>query len=85
MQYTENVLVVKIKNFTAKIRKIGIPPHTPVFYIKMGFKGVYISCFPDAMFYSFVTLPYASKFSFLCSFQAYFSNPLKVHVLHGTL
>ena len=79
MQYTENVLVVKIENFTrkkkdiflifaqnidcgytlesthnlcfgAKIRKIGIPPCIPQFrYIKMGFKGVYMSqiCFPD--------------------------------------
>ena len=77
MQYTENVLFVKMKNFTgiffyiflifaqkidcgytldlcfgAKIRKIGIPPHTPVLlYINMGFKGVYITrtCFSDDM------------------------------------
>ena len=35
--------------FGEKIRKIGIPLQTPVFYIKLGFKGVYISwiCFPD--------------------------------------
>ena len=35
--------------FGAKIRKIGIPQHTPVFYIKVGFKGVFIArtCFPD--------------------------------------
>ena len=35
--------------FRAKIRKIGISQHTPVFYIKVGFKGVYIArtCFPD--------------------------------------
>ena len=28
--------------FGAKIRKIGIPLHTPVCYIKVGYKGVYI-------------------------------------------
>ena len=35
--------------FEAKIRKIGIPLHIPVFYIKVEFKGVYIArtCFPD--------------------------------------
>ena len=42
--------------FEAKIRKIGIPLHTPVLlyipqfcYIKVGYKGVYIAqtCFPD--------------------------------------
>ena len=35
--------------FGSKIRKIGIPLQTPVFYIKVGFKGVYITraCFPD--------------------------------------
>ena len=36
--------------FGAKIRKIGIPLHTPaLLYIKVGYKGVFISltCFPD--------------------------------------
>ena len=37
--------------FGAKIRKIGIPLQTPVFIIKVGFKGVYMffswTCFPD--------------------------------------
>ena len=35
--------------FGAKIRKVGIPPHTPVFLYKSGFKGVFIAltCFPD--------------------------------------
>ena len=35
--------------FGAKIRKIGIPLQTLVYYIKVGFKGVYIArtCFPD--------------------------------------
>ena len=56
MQYTENFLDVKMKNFDiflsfgAKIRKIGIPRIAQFFRIKVGFKGVYISrtCFPDA-------------------------------------
>ena len=31
------------------MRKIGIPLQTPIYYIKVGIKGVYISwtCFPD--------------------------------------
>ena len=29
--------------FGAKISQIGKPLHTPVFYIKVGFKGVYIA------------------------------------------
>ena len=35
--------------FGSKIRKTCIPLQTPVFYIKVGFKGIYISrtCFPD--------------------------------------
>ena len=35
--------------FGAKIRKIGIPLHTTVCYIKVGSKGVYITrtCFRD--------------------------------------
>ena len=35
--------------FGAKIRKIGLPLHAPVFYIKVGFMGVFIAqtCFPD--------------------------------------
>ena len=35
--------------FGTKIRKIGIPLHTPFHYIKVGFKGVFIAhrCFPD--------------------------------------
>ena len=35
--------------FGAKIRKIGIPLHTPVYYIKVEYKGVYITwlCFSD--------------------------------------
>ena len=35
--------------FESKIRNIGIPLQTPVFYIKVGLKKVYISqtCFPD--------------------------------------
>ena len=37
--------------FGAKIRNIGIPLKNPFFYIKVGYKGVYISrtCFPDDM------------------------------------
>ena len=38
--------------FGAKIRKIGIPPAYPsFFYIKVGFKGVFIArtCFPDVL------------------------------------
>ena len=37
--------------YGAKIRKIGIPLHTPVLLYKMGFKGVFIArtCFPDEM------------------------------------
>ena len=37
--------------FGTKIRKIDIPLHTQVYYIKVGFKGVYISwtCFPEVM------------------------------------
>ena len=36
--------------FGAKIRKIGISPHSPVLLYKKGFKGVHISrtCYPDA-------------------------------------
>ena len=65
MQYTKNFKVVKKKKifirteavltsthnlcFGAKIRKIGIPLHTPVFLYKVGFKGAFIArtCFPD--------------------------------------
>ena len=41
--------------FGSKIRKIGIPLYTPVFIIKLGYKGVYITqtCFPDGMEYVF--------------------------------
>ena len=49
--------------FGAKIRKIGIPLHTPqFFYIKVGFKGVYFSwtCFPDG-----ILTPYISSFLFM--------------------
>ena len=36
--------------FRAKIRKIGIPLHTPVLLYKSGVQGVFIArtCFPDA-------------------------------------
>ena len=39
-------------SFGSKIRKIGLPLQTPVFYIQIGFKGVYISrtCFQDIHF-----------------------------------
>ena len=35
--------------FGSKIRKIGITLQTQFYYIKVGFKGVYISrtCYPD--------------------------------------
>ena len=35
--------------FGAKVRKIGIPLQTPVSYINVGYKGVYISwtCYAD--------------------------------------
>ena len=38
-----------MSTFGSKIRKLGIPLQTSVFYIKVGFSGVYISqtCFPD--------------------------------------
>ena len=48
--------------FGAKIRKIGIPLHTTAsLYIKVGFKGVYITrkCYPDV---------YAPTHTFCCSF-----------------
>ena len=37
--------------FGSKIRKIGIPLNMPYRYIKVGFKGIYISrtCFPDVI------------------------------------
>ena len=37
--------------FRSKNTIIGIPPHTPVLLIKVGFKGVFISqtCFRDVM------------------------------------
>ena len=46
--------------FGAKIREIGIPLQTPVFYIKVGFKGVYMSrtCFPDGVGF-FVYFPHS--------------------------
>ena len=41
--------------FGSKIRKIGIPLHTPVLHIKVGFRGVYITrtCFRDEYFANF--------------------------------
>ena len=38
--------------FGAKLRKVGIPLYTPVFFIKVGFRGVFITrtCFPDGLF-----------------------------------
>ena len=35
--------------YGAKIRKIGIPLHTPILLYKCGFNGVYMSwtCYPD--------------------------------------
>ena len=40
--------------FGTKIRKLGIPLQPPFFYIKVGFKGVYISraYFPDDVYFS---------------------------------
>ena len=40
--------------FGAKIRKIGIPMHTPVLLIKVGFEGVYFTrtCFPDEIYHN---------------------------------
>ena len=37
--------------FGAKIRKIGMPLHTPVLPYRIGYKGVFISrtCFPDVI------------------------------------
>ena len=42
--------------FGAKIRKIGIPLHTPVLLYKVGFMWVYISrvCFPDDEYFMIV-------------------------------
>ena len=47
MQYTENFFTCKIENFIGFL-KIGIPCIPQFCYIKMGFKGVYITqtCFP---------------------------------------
>ena len=41
--------------FRAKIRKIGMPLHTPI--VKVGFKGVYIlwTCFPDDVTVLFIS------------------------------
>ena len=56
--------------FGAKIRKIGIPLHTPVCYIKVGYKGVYITraCFPDV---------HVTCFFFCCSFFAFLGGKKK--------
>ena len=37
--------------FGAKIRRIGIPLHTPVLLYKSGYKGIYITwtCYPDVL------------------------------------
>ena len=42
--------------FGAKIRKIDIPLHTPVCFIKVGFKGVYIvrTCFYDVLTFQWI-------------------------------
>ena len=58
-----NRLVVAVLTIThnvcsgAKIRKIGIPMHTPLLLYKMGFKGVYIirTCYPDDMTNTLIT------------------------------
>ena len=100
MQYTENILFVKMKNFTeknlifflifaqnidcgeavltsthnlcfgAKIRKIGIPRIPQFCYIKVGFKGGYISrtCFRDAYF------RFSCQF-FTCNCNRYILDP----------
>ena len=43
--------------FGAKIRKIGIRLRTPFYYIKVGFKGIYITrtSFPDVYIWLRVT------------------------------
>ena len=48
--FAQNIAVLMSTHnlcFGVKIRKIGIPLQTPVFYIKVGFKGVFITrtCF----------------------------------------
>ena len=51
--FAQNIEVVLTSThnlcFGAKIRKIGIPLHTPVLIYKSGVEGVHISrtCFPD--------------------------------------
>ena len=56
--------------FGAKIRKIGIPLHTPVLLHKSGVQGVYIAwtCFPDGKhgvaFSFFVYQPTRDKIDF---------------------
>ena len=52
--------------FGAKIRKIGIPLHTPVLLYKVGFKGVFIArtCFHDVLtlfLFLISKLPYPSS------------------------
>ena len=42
MQYAE-IFFSAVKNEISKIRKCGIPLQTPVFYIELGFTGVYIA------------------------------------------
>ena len=62
--------------FGAKIRKIGIPLHNPVLlYIKVGFKGVYITrtCFPDE---------YESLLKYICTI---FCNWNSVDIRDGFL
>ena len=38
--------------FGSKIRKLGIPLKTPIYHVKVGFKGVFIArtCFPDDIY-----------------------------------
>ena len=44
--------------FGAKIRKIGVPLHSPVLLYKVGFEGVYITrtCFRDDLSVAFLLI-----------------------------
>ena len=57
--------------FEAKIRKIGIPMHTPVFLYNSGYKGVYIArtCFPDVS-----VRPASVLCSILCNYIMFYNH-----------
>ena len=74
--------------FGAKIRKIGIPCIPQFYYIKVGFKGVYITrtCFPDGNRNSQMVIAYMKHCSmtFRFSFEVFKTlNPIQVNMKRG--